>query len=306
MILSAQQKEIIEELTPIARIATNGSRERFTHIVLPRCSSLIAGPSGGGKTFVARQIAKTLGLPCLYINVSTWILMASRSEPWTWTTIAEWLETLDGGGVIILDEIEKLGGGKNGAGSEYSGFLRLEIFSLMDGSIPAAIKVNDPWEPSEKPSFRESQTTRKYLENLLQTRVMIIGCGAWQEEWQSNSKTLGFTTGPISPKPEPPSRSQILNSIQPELRQRFRNEISFLRPMVKTEYEAVAEAICRQLPSNYRQEWRSQVDDAILEASENNLGMRAFEELILRVMIMSDPEQDTPVVHPRNHSMRLI
>ena len=306
MILSAQQKKVIEELTPIVRIATNGSRDRFKHIVLPRCSSLIAGPSGGGKTFVARQIAKTLGLPCLYINVSTWVLIAARSEPWTWTTIVEWLETLDGGGVIILDEIEKLGGGKNGAGSEYSAFLRLEIFSLMDGSIPASVKVNDSWGSPEKPSFQESQTMRKHVENTLQTCVMVIGCGAWQEEWQSNSKTLGFTTQQESPKPEPPSREQILNSIQPELRQRFRNEISFIHPMAQSEYEAVAEAICRQIPANYRQEWQAQVGEAIRVASENNLGMRAFEELILRVMIMTEPEQEPPVPFPCNNRMRLI
>jgi SpoVK/Ycf46/Vps4 family AAA+-type ATPase len=306
MILSAQQQQVIEELTPIARIATDGSREPLKKVILPRCSSLIVGPSGSGKTYLAKHIAKSLGLPCLHINVSTWVLIASKSEPWTWTTIAEWLATLNGGGIIILDEIDKLGGGNNGAGSEYGSFLRLEIFSLMDGSIPPAIKLQDITLMPDHPAFLESDALRQHIENTLQSRVMVIGCGAWQNEWQSNSKTLGFTTEQKTPKAEPPSRDQILNSIQPELRQRFRNEISFLHPMGQAEYEAVAEAICRQIPAAYRREWLGQVGEAIQVARDTNLGMRVFEELILRVMIMTGPEHVPSWPQPRKGSLNLI
>ena len=294
MILSDQQQQLIENLIPIARIATDGSRVPLKQVILPRCSSLIVGPSGSGKTYLAKHIANMLDLPCLLINVSTWVLMASRSEPWTWTTIVDWLASLKGGGIIILDEIDKLGGGNNGAGSEYSSFLRLEIFSLMDGSIPTGIKIQDlsGWSATAFPEA--SQAVRLDLENVLQCRVFTIGCGAWQLEWQSNSKTLGFTNEPEPAKAEPPTMEQILNSIQPELRQRFRNKISFLNPMTKPEYEAVAKAISNQIPASYHREWQAQIDEVIRVACETNLGMRAFEELILSVMIMSETEHELP------------
>lgn len=306
MILSAQQQQVIEKLTPIARIATDGSRDQLRKIILPRCSSLIVGPSGSGKSFIAKHIAKTLGLPCLYINVSTWVLMASKSEPWTWTSIAEWLATLNGGGVIVLDEIDKLGGGNNGAGSEYSSFLRLEIFSLMDGSVPAAIKLQDIPGQMDLPAFLEPEVLRRHVDNTLQNRIMVIGCGAWQNEWQTNCKTLGFTAEQEPQRPESPSKDQILNSIQPELRQRFRNEISFLNPMGQADYEAVADSICRQIPAAYRPEWQAQVGEAIRVASESNLGMRVFEELILSVMLMTEPEQESPIPRPTTLDWNLI
>ena len=63
MILSPQQQRVMDALIPVAEIATDGSRENLT--VMPRCHSLIVGPSGSGKSYVARKIAEELGLPCI-------------------------------------------------------------------------------------------------------------------------------------------------------------------------------------------------------------------------------------------------
>ena len=64
--------------------------------------------------------------------------------------------------------------------------------------------------------------------------------------------------------------------------------------MTKPEYEAVAKAISNQIPASYHREWQAQIDEVIRVACETNLGMRAFEELILSVMIMSETEHELP------------
>src|SRR5690606_14930802 len=107
MILSPQQEHALTQLLPVARIATSGIRAGLP--VLPRTHTLLIGPSGSGKSFLARALGQKLGLPVLVINVATWVITAAKSEPWTISTIAEWLDRLPpGGGVLALDEIDKL------------------------------------------------------------------------------------------------------------------------------------------------------------------------------------------------------
>jgi hypothetical protein len=115
---------------------------------------------------------------------------------------------------------------------------------------------------------------------------MIIACGAWQSAWKSNTRQLGFTNGP-APLPEPPSPAQISISIDAELRQRFRDEVSFLPPMMPSDYVAVAQALVQKLPYNVRKEWREHLGAAIQRAIDGALGMRVFEELLLKAIVHS-------------------
>lgn len=289
-VLSPQQQRVMDDLLPIAEIATDGSRSGLP--ILPRCHSLLLGPSGSGKTHLAKEIARRIGLPCLTINVGTWTLIANKSEPWTWTTIVDWLATIQTGGVIVVDEIDKLcnSHGSGGGGSyEYTSFLRLEAHELLDGTIPVSVKMparadfdgfEIPWTEPLSPWDRDE------LSKLLRERVMIIACGAWQNAWKSNTRQLGFSNGP-APLPEPPSAAQISSSIDAELRQRFRDEVSFLPPMMPSDYVAVAQALVQKLPYNVRKEWREHLGAAIQRAIDGALGMRVFEELLLKAIVHS-------------------
>lgn len=291
MILSPEQQRVVNELLPVARIATDGSREGMT--IMPRCHSLIVAPSGVGKSHVARNISKLLGLPCLVLNVGSWVLLSHKSESWTWTHIVNWVATLQNGGILVLDEIDKCAGG-----SEWSNYLRLEIHSLLDSvidtTIPLPNLVNDfslenPW--TESPDQTAPQV-RGYLEKVLRERVMVIGCGAWQSAWRGNARQMGFSNGGTESIPEPPSREQILASIEPELRQRFRYSIILMNPMTNADYLHVARAIENIIPHHVLPAWRCLMPDAIQQAVERTLGMRAFEELLLQAMVMS---RDVPL-----------
>ncbi|RYG96443.1 MAG: hypothetical protein EON58_12075 [Alphaproteobacteria bacterium] len=221
-----------------------------------------------------------MGKPCFYVNLSTWILTAARNEPSTWTQIVEWLISLSAGGIIVIDEIDKCGGH-----GEYIQSVRLELHDLLDGTIPRSAKIPDPTPDYMGTTFGAIlKVDRETLAAVLKERVMVIGCGAWQSVWESKSNSLGFC---CQPNPDLPTASQVTASLDPELRQRFRDRAYFLPPMVAEDYAQVAGKIADQIPASVRSSWTRLSGSAILRAEESNLGMRAFEELLLSSIVAS-------------------
>lgn len=275
MILSPPQQAALDALLPVGRIATSGIRVGLP--VIPRTHSIIVGPSGSGKSYLARKMGEILGIPTLVINVGTWIITASRSEPWSINSVVDWLDRLPGGGILVLDEIDKLS-----SPNEWSRYVRLEIHDILDGIIPVAATIPAGCLPEEAvPDYRE------HLMKKLRDRIMVIGCGAWQSAWKSNGKTMGFSANQEFQLPEPPTREQISENIDAELRQRFRDEITIISPMISEDYKMVAKNIARQIPEDLRRDWDAQLGATIRQAVDGSLGMRAMEELLLKALLLS-------------------
>lgn len=293
-ILSPQQEAAIQQLLPIARIATSGAVADLP--VRPRSHTLLIGPSGSGKSFLAQELARRLSLPSLLINVSSWVILSAKNEPWTASTICDWLDSLDsGGGILAFDEIDKLQ-----SESDWKSYIRLEVHDFLDSVIPLVARVpaqpfDDTWGCATKAELQ----TRTMLTARLMNNVFVLGCGAWQAAWSGNSRKIGFE-GEFS-SPEKPSRLQILDSISPEIRQRFRDEICWLEPMRTDEYESVSNQIAQALNDPaMRKTWNRLAKPAIQRAVAGGLGMRIFEELMLSVLL----ESPTHPVHepPKRHS----
>ena len=295
MILSPQQQSVINELIPIARIATNGMRADMP--IRPRTHSLIISPSGGGKTFLASSIGSRLGLPTMVINVPSWVVLSARNEPWTLSDVCEFVYKYPNGSVIILDEADK---GSNGS-SDWSATIFGELLSLLDGVIPQATKL--PVDMDDLSSWESPQPNppvlveRRVLEKLLRERVFIVGCGAWQHAWRSNSRQIGFPVEKAST--EPPSREQLLQSIKPELRQRFRNKICWMPPMSRLDYQTVSDSIVKGIQNpETRHIWHSLADAAIDQALADCLGMRVFEELMLTSLLHTSKARESMETAP--------
>ena len=284
MILSPQQKIVINALIPVARIATNGSKSE--HSFRPLTTSMIVGPSGSGKSWVARELAKVMGLPSLVINVETYVVISARSEPYSMSSLISWLATLENGGVLILDELDKLGAGED---CSWDRHVRLELHDICDGIIPISAKIPGPVEDPSwdfPPDHPQESIAREVLEERLKNRVMIVGCGAWQHAWRTNANRLGFSPD-TNHRQDTPSNAQILGSIAPELRQRFRDEVLMILPMSRGDYYACACEIEKSLNPDIRSAWKLLLGDAIERAIKGTLGMRIFEELMLQSMIHS-------------------
>jgi hypothetical protein len=301
MILSPQQKIVINALIPVAKIATNGSKSEQNF--RPLTTTMLVGPSGSGKSWVARELAKVMGLPFLVINVETYVVISARSEPYSINSLISWLSTLENGGVLILDELDKLGKGEE---CSWDRHVMLELHDICDGIIPISAKIPGPVEETSwdfPPSNPHNFVTREVLEERLRNRVMIIGCGAWQYAWSTNANRLGFSSD-TTHRQDAPSNAQILRSIAPELRQRFRDEVIMIRPMSRGDYYACACEIEKTLKPDIRSAWNLLLGDAIERAIKGNLGMRIYEELMLQSMIMS-MEQPVSQANQENPCMFL-
>lgn len=133
--LSQPQRRALRELAPIARLALSNEFKNLP--IKPRTHSLICSPSGTGKSHLMRELGCKLNVPILLLNVSTWQPQGSRGDSYTWNSIVEFLDE-NPKGIIVLDEIDKID-----QGSDWQGYVRLEIHDLLDGIIPQCVDVPD-------------------------------------------------------------------------------------------------------------------------------------------------------------------
>ncbi len=292
-ILSPQQEEALRQILPIAKIATSGTVANLP--VRPRTHTLIAGPSGSGKSHIAREIGRMLGIPTMVINVSSWVVLSARNEPWTYSEICSWLDNNgSAGGILVLDEVDKLNADGD---TSWLNHIILEIHDLLDGVIPLAARLpnqpeTDAWECA--PAAVPDNQLRTMLSARLRNSVFILAAGAWQSAWTGMAKPkIGF--GGTAPDIGFPRADQILAMIKPELRQRFRDSICWLPPMSGEDYHTVSARIQAELPEPcMRATWNRLATPMIRQAMDGGLGMRVFEELMLAVLLESHG-------HPAHH-----
>jgi hypothetical protein len=91
----------------------------------------LVGISGSGKTAVIKEAAARESLPLFSHTLPAWIITGARSEP-TLSTLSSWLQANPEGGVINIDEIEKIPVGKEEHNHSWFTAVRTEIVKLLD------------------------------------------------------------------------------------------------------------------------------------------------------------------------------
>ena len=285
--LSPAQTEALKKLRPILKLATSAVRPALN---LPtRVHTLLTGPSGSGKSFLARALAKEAGVPIWEGNVSTWIVLGARSANPTLAALVEWIHKTPQG-VIFLDELEKPfpansggnSGGSSGAIGEWFNSVKMELHELLDGRVPdAAIHVDDETMNQTyngELSARECRSLIKHdVERKLKTSFMVIGAGTWQHLWTETGSTIGFNSAAHSVLSI--DHHRLTKSISPEILLRFRQQVLFLRPMAESDFHDVLTAQLGMIAEPQRRRYAELVLRAIPRAIEFGLGMRIFEEV---------------------------
>ena len=280
-IIFAHQRHAFERLVEIARACFFTSRETLP--VSIRANSLIIGPSGSGKSFLARAVADHIGevgVPFLDLSISDWVLLGNseRGGINTWPAIARFLQAnrRKEGVIIFVDELQHAWGD-----CAYERFLRVELFSLFDLRLPHGLSAKIDDEIGER-TFAPSDLAE--IQDVLSNRTMIIGAGAFQEIWErQDTKPVGFHS--LGAAMEIPTLTNLAETLPTELINRFRSELLILRPLELHDYESMLEVTARLVPSYLRETFLRLGYERLPEVTRLRQGTRYLEELMLDTLL---------------------
>lgn len=272
------QRPVFGQLCAVARACLFVDRSQF-QVIKPRCNFLVIGPSGSGKTHLSQIVAKEVDLPILSLSLSDWILLGcggNRGGTNTWPLIVDFISTniSKQGAIIFLDEIHQCH-----SDSEWSNFLKIEIYSMLDGRVPLGIKDLG----SESNSY--SDDTIAEIENFLKNKTMILGGAAFQEIWDERSSTgIGFNSVEDSTDSEP-QLSDLANFLPRELINRFSSKLFVIPQIKKIQYFDMITAMARHIPEVWRDRFISVGLANLDTAVRHQKGARYAEETLLSAIV---------------------
>jgi SpoVK/Ycf46/Vps4 family AAA+-type ATPase len=232
--------------------------------IQPRLSPLVVGPSGSGKSHLIRSVSQELGLPCLRLTPSNWIVSGAKGIP-TLYRVYEFIRDNEKG-IVACDELDKFQLGQ----SDWSRYVIGELFDLLDRTLSQPIK--------------EVEWTAEILRKL-RYDFLVIGSGTWQQLWTSASKPkLGFGNSDDSPTMTACVRQSVETTdvIPMELLRRFNRHLIVLPPATESDYRIAAE---RGGLTKLAAELHSPLDFAL--AARSQLGARWLEEQMAQLLLLA-------------------
>lgn len=283
------QQAAFDELIVIARVCF--SFDRSSAPVRLRTSTLIIGPTGSGKTWIAEAVAREMAVDYFHVSVSDWILMGSAAKGGavTLSRICSFLRSCKNkpGAVIMIDEIDKLGGGAGTGGSGFTGssiwtqFLRLEAFQLLDLRLPNNLIEND--------SDMVSPMAIAEATEVLRTKTLILAGGAFQDFWDKQSRpTIGF--GRPSGKVDYPDLAELAEWLPKELVNRFRSRTVIIPPLKEEDYHRMLEQTASRVCPGLRKTFLRLGQQRVIDAYQFQQGARFMEELLLDTILAERAE----------------
>jgi len=261
---------------------------RSNLLMQPRTNSLLIGPSGSGKSYLARAVAESFGLECKSLTVAEWMLLGSGSKgaQRTWNAIFDFLlqNQSKKGAVIFLDEIDKLTGT-----TDWVQHLRVEVFRLLDLSVPPDLIDGD--------DERFARTTFSVVESFLKQRTFIIAAGAFQTLWDAGGKRVGGFGGTC--EPDSPTLESLARHLPTEIVNRFRSDIVVLEQLGIADYESMLLTASEKMPIHLQEKFLLRGERQIPRAITNKQGVRFLEELVADVLAEEHPQ---PTLRPTQSS----
>lgn len=228
--------------------------------IKPRLHRLIIGPSGTGKTHIARNLAEELDWPCLVINVSAWIILGAR-ETSTWSRIVDFYKNnyYEPNYLIVLDELDKIWGMDS-----WTRYLRVEVFSLLDGLLPVGVGSEDI----------DVHAIERRMRNTL-----VVGAGAFQDAFDEPD-SMGF----IPQKKDPKSSNDLAKHIPREVVNRFDSNLLIMPELTKEDYYDMLQEMEYNLPDSMakyiREYGPGQIDSALRDKSSARWAENLYAEAL--------------------------
>ena len=264
--LTASQKKAAERLDFFWRIKRSGSGRLGSTETRP--IPLLIGQSGSGKTACVRDFVARHGLPLFAMSAATWIVRGAKNDTLTSDAIAAWIASNSQGGVILIDEINKLR--NEHMQNSWSSSIMIEIMTLLDCDS----------------RLLHMGFIQEHIDALSQ-KFLLIGAGAWQETWVDSKPraTAGFggTQGGGATDPSVfLSAVRDQNVIPEELQFRFNEKLLLIEPPAA---EEIAERILAiRSDAGVASLTEEQLAALAAEACESQRAMRWLEAYALDVL----------------------
>jgi SpoVK/Ycf46/Vps4 family AAA+-type ATPase len=144
---------------------------------------LLIGPSGTGKSMLARELARTGGAEFFGTSPGSWIVNGARYQPYTLTAIANRLRS-SAAMVLFIDELEKLGTRRANT-SDWSRCVYDEIFCLLDGRLDGL----DGWDAALEHRARSDMLVvcAATFQDLYRKKVGAPGDALFDQQWEEAS-----------------------------------------------------------------------------------------------------------------------
>jgi hypothetical protein len=181
MIVTAGHKAALERITEMGELFFERPANT-THLAL-RCAVLIVGPTGAGKTFLAKQAARQLRAEYFRVTRGDWIPQGARAK--TRPTTFQILDCLLASERLAIhcDEIEKM---DIDFAQEWSAGIGSDLWNTLEGIFPVREYLADT-KFGDRPVPTVEEVERK-----IRTRMWVIGSGAWQKVFEQQGRKVSF------------------------------------------------------------------------------------------------------------------
>lgn len=273
----------------LANLYNASSKKEFSDVTIEKSNLLLCGATGSGKTFLIKQIARLLGLPC-YIADATKLTESGYVGDDVESILVGLLQEADYNvelaqmGIVALDEIDKLGRhGDNPSITRDVGGEGVQqgLLKIVEGGV-----VGVP----PKGGRKHPEQPLVYIDT---TNILFIGLGAFDGldkivERRLNRKTVGFNQDMFDKNKDEEENilSQVVSAdlksfgLIPELIGRF-PIVTYTNELSKEDLVRILKEPKNALIKQYQK--LLAIDGVDLEFKDNALELIAEETLKLKI-----------------------
>lgn len=252
-----------------------------------RWHSLIVGPTGTGKTALARMVAEATGATIFQIGAANWMpagahdRATSQTLPLLLKHIVRHERT-----VLFVDEVDKVH--IHAADSPWLNFIKQELLELYDGRWNIGLRSDED---------EESMGSEQLSGNKLRTATFIISAGTFQELYDDRPRvSVGFHQSQPDLPRFVPSSEEIAKRLPRELVNRHHSELIGLPELTPEHYRELARQSEKSLPAWLVPSFRKAAQARFQQAIASKLGCRYVEESLAEALMVSSPEIGNPTI----------
>lgn len=226
--LTESQRVAFERMLRLGRLYYSGVPLRCC--IRARLWPLMVGPTGSGKSYLARRLANSIGAQYLRLSYGDWVVQGAKLPPTLYHII--WAALGASRVVVHLDELDKM---PIDSAQDWARSVANEIWGLLDGALPIARMLQDP----DIRVALSAENMQELSSGTIARKIFIVGSGTWQsafDEAVTQRSSIGFACDSAGPKSIGTAAREVVSKLESmrgpasELLARFDGEVLFISP----------------------------------------------------------------------------